>query len=57
MQVLCDRCIKSLKSRGESVLVGYALDEDNTEICCFCEESEADLHMVMLNPFRAWGEW
>jgi len=51
MQILCDRCIRSLRSRGETVMVGYALDEISAENCLWCNKSDTELYMVMLNPF------
>jgi hypothetical protein len=51
MQTLCNRCIRSLQSKGETVLIGYPLDEDTAEICGWCEKAETDLYVVMVNPF------
>jgi hypothetical protein len=33
------------------VLVGYALEEKPAENCSWCEKSDTDLYMTMLNPF------
>jgi len=51
MLKLCDRCINALRSRGEMVIVGYILDDSSAENCSWCEKSDTDLYMAMLNPF------
>jgi hypothetical protein len=51
MLKLCDRCIHALQSRGETVLVGYAIDDSIGENCSWCEKSDTDLYMAMLEPF------
>ena len=56
MQKLCDRCIRALRSRGEMVLIGYALDVGDTDTCSWCERNETELFEVMINPFTVWGD-
>ena len=49
--ILCERCIDMLRSRGETVIVGYEIEKDTEEFCYWCEDEETELFEVMLNPF------
>jgi hypothetical protein len=51
MQTLCNRCIRALRSRGETVLIGYEVADSVTDSCSWCEKSDTELFEVMLNPF------
>jgi len=59
MQTLCNRCIRALRSRGETVLVGYEVADSTADTCSWCEQErdDTDLFMVMVNPFgNVYGE-
>lgn len=44
---LCSRCIAAIRSRGEDVFVGEAVDLDESELenapCEWCEETDCEL--------------
>ena len=44
--VMCDRCIRAIRSRGERIFVGELIYEDEARICSCCEELEHELFPV-----------
>ena len=48
MLVLCDRCIRGVRSRGETLYISDVIEHD--DICFWCEDTENDLFHVVYNP-------
>jgi len=45
--VICNRCIRAIRSRGERIFVGdLIIYDDEPGICTWCEESEHELYPV-----------
>jgi hypothetical protein len=49
MQTLCNRCIRALRSRGETVLVGYEVADSTADTCSWCEQERDDTDLFMVN--------
>jgi hypothetical protein len=49
MQILCNRCIRGVESRGERLFTGEMIDNVR-ESCFWCEATDTDLFKVVFNP-------
>ena len=48
--VVCDSCIQAIKSRGEKLWVGEAVQAEEEQIICdFCDEEFDELFKVKLD--------
>jgi hypothetical protein len=45
--VMCDCCIRAIKSRGETIYVGNFVDDEETDTCIWCSEPNEELYEVM----------
>jgi hypothetical protein len=46
MLILCDRCIRGLKSHSGNIIVGDVIN-DSAETCEYCETADSDLYKVI----------
>jgi hypothetical protein len=52
--VLCDRCIRAVRSRGEKIYVGDLLSNERFSICMWCDAPDDELFKVVFEaPFFA----
>jgi len=47
--VLCDRCIRALRSRGEQAYVGEFDDNGQNNTCMWCEAPDDELFKVVFD--------
>ena len=45
MMILCERCTRGIKSKGERVVIGGVI-EDTAAVCDWCEAYDTDLYTV-----------
>jgi hypothetical protein len=44
--LMCDRCIRAIRSRGETIFVGNLVHADEIKPCNWCEELNDELYTV-----------
>jgi hypothetical protein len=50
--ILCDRCIRAVKSRGEKVYVSDLENNRHFNACMWCDAPDDELFEVEFEPFR-----
>lgn len=50
MTVLCDGCIRAIRSRGEAVFVGELVHDEKYSDCVWCKEPNEELYAVVFAP-------
>jgi len=53
-KLICNRCIRGINSRGETVLVGdFARSNEDTDTGCYwCGDTETDLYGYTVSPIK-----
>ena len=55
--ILCDRCIRALKSRGEQAFVGDFDNNGNIHTCMWCEAPDDELFEVIFDAYSDFGAY
>lgn len=53
--VLCDRCIRAVKSRGEKIYVSDVDSNRSFSACMWCDAQDDELFEVEFEPFKLIG--
>jgi hypothetical protein len=53
--VLCYRCVRSIRSRGEKIYVGELVCEEESEACLWCGNMDDELYYVHFKRSRYAG--